>query len=226
MSATSEKRRNPLSHARIIEAAVGYADTYGFSALGVRSLAAELGVQPMSLYHHLQGKDAIVDGVVSYLLDEANLAAPASSWAEWCEHLFLATRDLARRHPGAVEALLTSPTSGTAADKATEIGLDLFQQAGFGRTDAMHAVSTVSLTALGLVASERQLALMRSVAAGKANLAPNERLEWFAQRHPRLLGTASADLDGYDPWAFALRTMLTGIGAQLPTTRRGTRRRN
>ena len=40
------------------------ADAEGLAAVTMRRLAADLGVEAMSLYHHLPGKEALLDGLV------------------------------------------------------------------------------------------------------------------------------------------------------------------
>ena len=43
-------KRAPLSRERVLRAAIAVADAAGVRALTIRSLAAELGVKPMSVY--------------------------------------------------------------------------------------------------------------------------------------------------------------------------------
>ena len=55
-----------LSRGRILDAALRLVDEEGMGALSMRRLGAELGVNPMSIYHHLPGKGAVVSGLVGY----------------------------------------------------------------------------------------------------------------------------------------------------------------
>ena len=55
--------RQPLSRERILRTAVALADEHGSDAVSMRRLAQELGVDPMSLYHHVANKDALLDGM-------------------------------------------------------------------------------------------------------------------------------------------------------------------
>ena len=54
----------PLTRGRILGAALRLVDGEGMGALSMRRLGAELGVDPMSIYHHLPGKEAVVSGLV------------------------------------------------------------------------------------------------------------------------------------------------------------------
>ena len=60
--------REPLSRERVLVAAVALADAKGVPALTMRRLAIDLGVEAMSLYYHLPGKEALLDGLVDFLL--------------------------------------------------------------------------------------------------------------------------------------------------------------
>ena len=57
--------RSALSRERVIGAAVTLADAIGVDALTIRKLAAELDVKPMTIYHHVPNKEAIIDGMGS-----------------------------------------------------------------------------------------------------------------------------------------------------------------
>ena len=47
------ERRTPLTKERVLRQAVEIADTDGVEAVTMRRLAEELGVEAMSLYHHV-----------------------------------------------------------------------------------------------------------------------------------------------------------------------------
>ncbi|MEQ4726235.1 helix-turn-helix domain-containing protein [Nonomuraea sp. B19D2] len=47
----------------MIEAAAALADERGVTVVSMRNVAERLGVEAMSLYHHVVNKDAIPDGI-------------------------------------------------------------------------------------------------------------------------------------------------------------------
>ena len=53
--------RAGLTKAQVFRAAVRVADDGGIAALTMRKLAHELGVEAMSLYHHVADKDEVLD---------------------------------------------------------------------------------------------------------------------------------------------------------------------
>jgi AcrR family transcriptional regulator len=62
--------RAPLTRERVLLAAQTIADQDGLDALTMRRLADHLGVEAMSIYHHLPNKDAILDGLVELAFSE------------------------------------------------------------------------------------------------------------------------------------------------------------
>jgi AcrR family transcriptional regulator len=76
----------------------------------MRRLASELGVEAMSLYHHLPGKQALLDGLVETVLAQidaavgrlAHGAGDGTDDGDWRTRLrrqFLAARQVMLRHP-------------------------------------------------------------------------------------------------------------------------------
>ena len=65
------------------------ADADGLAAVTMRRVAADLGVEAMSLYHHVRGKEQLLDGLVEAVVAEIDGAvaarrAPARTGARRC----------------------------------------------------------------------------------------------------------------------------------------------
>ena len=58
--------RIPLSRERVLVAAVELADRDGIDGLSMRRLAQQLGVEAMTLYHHVANKDQLIEGMVAH----------------------------------------------------------------------------------------------------------------------------------------------------------------
>ena len=69
-SAASASARTPLTTGRIVAAALAMIDGGGVEALSMRKLASALGVDPMSIYHHVPNKQALLQGVYQQVLQE------------------------------------------------------------------------------------------------------------------------------------------------------------
>lgn len=108
--------RSPLTRDRVLQAAMHIADAEGLAAVSMRRVAAKLGVEAMSLYYHLPGKDGLLDGLVERLaveiLAESAQAADvegmrAGDWRAEVRARSLAARRVMIRHPWG-PALITS----------------------------------------------------------------------------------------------------------------------
>ncbi|MFF9210652.1 MULTISPECIES: TetR/AcrR family transcriptional regulator [unclassified Streptomyces] len=62
--ASDRGRYGRLSRERVLATALELVDREGLSALSMRRLGAELGVEAMALYRYAEGKDALLDGLV------------------------------------------------------------------------------------------------------------------------------------------------------------------
>ena len=60
---TDSKQREKLTRDRIIDAALVIMDDEGLDAVSMRRVGRELGVEAMSLYHHVRDKDDLLLGI-------------------------------------------------------------------------------------------------------------------------------------------------------------------
>jgi len=111
-------RRTPLSHDRVIDHAMTIADSDGLEAVTMRRLAAALGVEAMSLYHHVRGKEMLLDGLVDRVASEIakgiSKLPRSTSWRTTLRRRVLAARTVMLRHrwaPGLIETRTSIPPS-------------------------------------------------------------------------------------------------------------------
>jgi TetR/AcrR family transcriptional regulator, tetracycline repressor protein len=72
-----------LSREKILKVALRVVDEERMGALSMRRLGAELGVNPMSIYHHLPDKAAVIAGLVELVFSGMQVRYPdGSSWQE------------------------------------------------------------------------------------------------------------------------------------------------
>lgn len=103
-----------LSREKILEAALRLVDEEGMGALSMRRLGAELGVNPMSIYHHLPDKDAVISGLVELVFSGMQVRYPdGSSWQEQVCAWAGAYRDLVRAHPNLVLEIVSNAAAVT-----------------------------------------------------------------------------------------------------------------
>lgn len=182
------------------------ADAKGLDAVTMRRIAAELGVHVTSLYNHVDTRDAITDGIVETLLDQAHLPTTDVDWEEWVRSFFTGMSGLAIQHPGAFGALSRRPVQGARAAASFEVALAAFSRAGLSPGDAYNAVKAAALTAL-MVGAERSMSVRGELPETVIEALPSES---FPQFH--------ALVDDHDPttaWSFALETLVAGLRAQI-----------
>jgi AcrR family transcriptional regulator len=99
--------RVPLSRERVLAAAIALADARGIDALSMRRLAQELGVEAMSLYHHVANKDEILDGMVDAVIAGTALPVTTDDWKATIRAMAIATHDALADHPWAASLMLS-----------------------------------------------------------------------------------------------------------------------
>ncbi|HSO64458.1 MAG TPA: TetR/AcrR family transcriptional regulator, partial [Ornithinibacter sp.] len=62
--------RPPLSTQRVIQAASRVADDAGLAGVIMRCVCRAIGVEAMSLYHHVAIKYALLDGLADWVFDQ------------------------------------------------------------------------------------------------------------------------------------------------------------
>jgi AcrR family transcriptional regulator len=197
-----------LTRERILQTAVRLADRDGPDAVTLRKIAGELGVHVTSLYNHVPTRDAVTDGIVELLLDEAKLPTRPVTWDEWVRRFVDGVVGIAATHPGAFHALQQRPVQGARATASFEIALAAFADAGFSAANGFAAIKSASYLAL-MIGMERSM-----VARGE--LLETQLDELPAASFP-LVRSVGRDVTDYEyVWAFGVETLIAGLRAQLP----------
>ena len=149
--------RAPVSGALALERAVVVADSEGIEAVTMRRLARELKVEAASLYHHVSGKDEILDGLVNLVSAEIELPSPTDDWRSAIGQCAQNTRAVLLRHPWAVALMASRTTPGPATLRVLDAGIRCFRQGGFSVREAAHAISAVDSYVHGFVLQEVNL---------------------------------------------------------------------
>src|SRR6476659_10439306 len=110
----STKERVSLSRDRVLAGAITVADAGGIGALTIRTLAQELGVKPMSVYHYVANKDEIIDGIVDLVYGEIDLPVPGEDWRTQMRLRAGSARRVLANHPWATPLLQSRLQPGPA----------------------------------------------------------------------------------------------------------------
>lgn len=102
-----------LSRQAILEAALRIVDTEGLDAMTMRRLASTLGVNPMSIYHHLPNKAAVFAGLAELVFSQLEATVPDDSvpWQDELTNAARSYRDALRAHPNLALQVLSDTSA-------------------------------------------------------------------------------------------------------------------
>jgi TetR/AcrR family tetracycline transcriptional repressor len=102
-----------LSREAILTAALRIVDDEGIDALTMRRLAATLEVNPMSLYHHLPNKAAVLAGLAELVFAGLEYPDPGDTvpWDEQLKDAARAYRNALRSHPNLALQVLSDTSA-------------------------------------------------------------------------------------------------------------------
>ncbi len=146
-----------IDRERVIDAAGAIADESGLEALTMRALAARLGVKPMSIYHHVAGKDVVLDALVDRVFTEVALPTPGGAWRVEVAARARSAHEALRRHPWAVGLLESRRSPGPATLRQHDAMLGVLREAGFSLELSGHAYSLLDAYVYGFVVQEVSL---------------------------------------------------------------------
>lgn len=188
-----------ISREDIIDAAVTIVEAGGYEEMSIRSLAADLGVAPMSLYRHIRDKDDLLREVVSRLL--APVWRPAASeddWQEWIVEAAASLRQFLVTQPAALHVYLSHPVVSPAAVERMDAMMGVLRRAGLAEQTARSAYGALHTYTIGFAALE----------ASRADRAPGSGVVDSLAQQLAAYTTAGQFIEG-------LRYLLEGISRHL-----------
>lgn len=146
--------RGRLTRHGILDAAVAIADAEGLAAVTMRRVAADLDAEAMSLYHHVPGKQALLDGLADAVMAEIEEAVGAGErtagpWADDLKRRCLTARTVMLRHPWAPRLLSALPAMPASVFASFEAVLATLIGGGFSYHLAHQAIHALGSMALG-----------------------------------------------------------------------------
>lgn len=208
--------RAGLSTERVLEAATAVADRGGLAAVSMRSVGKELGVEAMSLYHHVAGKEALLDALADVVLGRVELPDAADAWRPAMAARARSARDVLGAHPWAIGLVESRTAPGPSLLRHHEAVLANLLRSGFSHRLAMHAFSVLDAYVYGFVVTEQHLPF--EAAGGQAQYATS--LVRAAVDHPHLAAVltglrADPTYRFEDEFGFGLEIVLDGLQARL-----------
>ncbi|SDO13567.1 transcriptional regulator, TetR family [Nocardioides szechwanensis] len=208
--------RVPLSRDRVLASAVAVADAQGLSGLTIRSLAGDLGVKPMSVYHHVANKEEILDGIVDAVFGEMEVPSDQGEWRAEMTRRARSARAALRRHPWAIGLMESRTNPGPATLRHHDASIGMLRAGGFSVVLTAHALALVDSYVYGFALQETGLPFEGADTAAEV---AGTMLEQFATgQYPHLVELAEQHVmrPGYDfgdEFGFGLELILDGLAA-------------
>ncbi|MEU8468012.1 TetR/AcrR family transcriptional regulator [Streptomyces sp. NPDC029006] len=158
----TRKRDVPLTEDGIYAMALRLIDADGVEALTMRKLAAALDANPMSLYHHVPNKDAVLRGVAQRVGSQFRAGEREDiAWQDRLRELALNFRELSLRHPKLMGYSFARPDYIQPEDPFWQGLVDVLSAARLPVSEIPRVAATLCAVFTGLLVGELNGALQR-----------------------------------------------------------------
>ncbi|GIG55493.1 TetR/AcrR family transcriptional regulator C-terminal domain-containing protein [Demequina activiva] len=151
------QRKVKLSRERIVDAAITLADQSGLESLTIRALADHLGTRPMTLYHHVDGKESLLDWMVDRVFAQMELPSPDLDWIDALRQRCRSTRAVLVEHPWSVPLLESRTSPGPELLRHHEAMLATLDRGGLPLDRMAHAYAVLDSYVYGFSLQEANL---------------------------------------------------------------------
>jgi AcrR family transcriptional regulator len=210
--ASAGLRTTTLSREQVLRAAVSLADESGIEALSMRNLGRTVGVEAMSLYNHVSGKDDLLDGMVDLVWGEVEPPPARGGWRTAIHKTAASAHGVLMRHPWACGLAISSGRIHPARIRYIDAILGRLRRSGFSAELAFRAYHAIDGHIIGFtmwltghsIADERRDQLVAATLDGFANEFPY--LIEHVEQHRAGVGRR-----GKDEFTFVLDLLLDGL---------------
>jgi AcrR family transcriptional regulator len=212
--------RVPLSRDRVLSGAIAVTDAGGLGSLTIRSLANELGVKPMSVYHYVANKDEILDGIVDLVFGEIDLPVVDGDWRAEMQRRANSARRVLSSHPWAIALLQSRINPGPATLRHHNAVIGTLRAAGFSVELTAHAFALIDSYVYGFALSEAALPIHGPDSV--ADVAESMMQQLFSpDEYPHLVEFTTEHVmrPGYnfgDEFDFGLTLILDALARSVP----------
>lgn len=206
--------RVPLNRARVMAAAVAFADAHGVGALSMRSLSQTLGVVPMALYKHVTNKEELIDGMIDAVIGEIDPPETGPEWRQVVRRRILSARQALLRHPWTSQLMESRSTPSMTVLGYMDSTIGMFLAGGFSVDLTHHCMHALGSRMFGFT--------QELYAGGQAPTPSGEAVRQLAMLFPNIVAVASVaqhdrgatvgpGCDDDFEFAFALDLVLDGF---------------
>jgi AcrR family transcriptional regulator len=192
---------------------VALADEGGIEPLSMRRLGAVLGVEAMSLYNHVAGKDDVLDGIIDLVVAEYDLPADGPDWKSALRRSGISEHAVLLRHRWASALIISRPvSSGPSRLRHGDAILRVMRRAGFSPQLAHHAFHVLDSYVVGFTVQEVSITIPRAdlprLASEFLRDFPRDEYPHFAEHIEYHVGTGIYDEGDFE---FGLDLILDGV---------------
>ncbi|HLL52271.1 MAG TPA: TetR/AcrR family transcriptional regulator C-terminal domain-containing protein [Myxococcaceae bacterium] len=201
-----------MTRERVLRTAVRLADKGGLESLSMRKLAQSLGVEAMSLYHHVANKDALLDGIADLVVEQFALPAIGGDWKEQMRKRAHSAHEVFLRHPWATMLVGSRRNVGPAMMRYVNATLGCLREAGFSYALADRAWNALDSHIYGFTLQQLNFPLDRSEYASAARgFLPMLPAEQYPYMRELTQLVADGAHQGVHDFAFSLELILEGL---------------
>jgi AcrR family transcriptional regulator len=213
----SETERQPLTRERVLQGAVDLADEIGVEALTIRKLADSLGVGTMTIYHHVPGKEQIIDGMVDMVFAEIALPPADTDWKSAIRARCISARQVLNRHWWAAPLMETRTSPGPATLAHHDAVIGCLRRGGLSLPMTAHAYAILDSFLYGFAMQEAALPFhgdepsvpLDELAAGMMEALPTDTYPHFVEF--TIEHALQPGYDFGDSFEFGLDLILDGL---------------
>ena len=212
----SRPRKEPITAARIVHAALQFVEANGFDALTMRGVASVLEATPGALYAHIRDKAQLDDLMIGELCSRVTLPTPEpAEWKAQATDVCRQLRDQYLRYPGISRAALAAAPHSLDTLRINEGLLAILVTAGVLPQAAAWAIdaSFLYISAYSVVALRRHAADTRALAKAEVierfNMLPPNRFPMMVT-HVEALTSG----EGHDRFDFTLGLLFGGLSPE------------
>lgn len=209
--------RERLTRDKIVGAALAIMDAEGLETVTMRRVGRELGVEAMSLYNHVEDKDALLDGVCEQVMRGFSFPPHASDWTVEARALARSFRRVLRSHPNVIT--LFSQHTGRMlsfdAFRPMEAALSCLRRAGLSEHETAQAYRMLGGFIFGFVLMEVGQQFGKDLPEG---MTPEQVAQMLPPDELPTTGALLAELANCDPdvdFEYGLDLMIRGLQARI-----------
>lgn len=123
----------------------------------MRKLAAALDVKPMTIYHHVPGKEQVLDGIVDLVFAAIELPPTDTDWRSAIRRRCVSARQVLNAHPWAPPLMESRTSPGPWSLRHHDAVIGCFRRGGLSLEMTAHAYAIIDSYLYGFTLQEAHL---------------------------------------------------------------------